>query len=122
VDSHTEVAKEKEISWKAIVVCGRRQERQDGTLKRRRSSREDTPVIESNRREASSGIPRRRKRSWRGGTNPIGPYGDAGETLKDNQSHERLLEWRRRGSRTLLFTRTFEGKNNKPKERRRGWG
>jgi hypothetical protein len=49
-----------------------------------------------------------------GGTNPIGPYSDVGKTLKNNQPQERRLGWRRRTPGKLLFTRTFEGKNNRP--------
>jgi hypothetical protein len=41
VDSYTRVAKESKTPRKAFVVGARRQVRQDGTLKRKKSSRED---------------------------------------------------------------------------------
>ena len=51
MDSNTDIAKKSKTPRKAIVVCGRRQERQDGTLKRTKRAREEYSVIARERRQ-----------------------------------------------------------------------
>lgn len=53
MDSNTDIAKKSKTPRKAIVVCGRRQERQNGTLKRTKRAREGYSVIARERRQHS---------------------------------------------------------------------
>jgi len=88
VDSNTDIAKKSKTPRKAIVVCGRRQERQDGTLKRTRRAREEYSVIARDRRQHVRNTAKATN-AMAGGTNPIRSYGGAAQTLKPDEPHER---------------------------------
>ena len=103
MDSSTGIAKENKTPRKAIVVCGRRQERQDGTLKRTKSAREEYPMIGRER----DGIARKTAKTTNvmaGGTNPIRSYGDADKTLELKRTSREASDVAATQPGTLTFT------------------